>query len=76
MRVLTLRQAKLRRRLVDAQIEKLSGEVDAPPGAAVADDAAEAVNAGLEAEVESIGEIIREIESRLGEIGAATTSQA
>lgn len=73
MRILTLRQAKMRRRLVDAQIERLSGEVDA--GAAAADEEA-AANAEMEAEVESIGEIIAAIENRLSEIGAAATSQA
>jgi tetratricopeptide (TPR) repeat protein len=77
VRILTLRQAKGRRRQIDAQIELLSGEVGAAPGGGVAPDAAaEAADAGVEAEVSSIGEIIREIEKRLGEIDAALTSQA
>lgn len=78
VRILMLRQAKLQRQLVDAQIEKLSAEVHAAPGegAAAADEAAEAANAGMEAEVASIGQITQEIEKRLGEIGAATTSHA
>jgi len=70
-RVLSLRKAKLERSLADAKIAKLSGEVD---GVVQPCGTEGCLSQAEEDEIKFIGEIIGDIENRLNEIRAASSS--